>query len=70
MNVLILKGYNNYFNRIVKKLSSATEYKNAVAGGTIGTVTVNNYIDLQDINFNPNDGVTTELIVGKGDLAT
>lgn len=63
MNLIFLKGYNNYFNRIVKKESTIADYKAAVLDGTIL-----NYIELTNINFNPNDGITTELIVGKGDL--
>ena len=58
MNLLILKGYNNYFNRIVKKLGSTAAYKSAVT----------NYLDISNMNFNPNDGVTTQLILGKGEL--
>lgn len=58
MNLLVLKGYNNYFNRIVKKLDSTAAYKNAVT----------TYLDLSNMNFNPNDGVTTQLILGKGEL--
>ena len=63
MNLLFLKGYNNYFNRIVKREDSIANYKAAVLDGSIL-----NYIELENINFNPNDGVTTELVVGKGDL--
>ena len=63
MNLIFLKGYNNYFNRIVKKESTIADYKAAVLDGEIL-----NYIELENINFNPNDGVTTELVVGKGDL--
>ena len=63
MNLIFLKGYNNYFNRIIKKESTIADYKAAVLDDTIV-----NYVELTDINFNPNDGITTELIVGKGDL--
>lgn len=58
MNLLVLKGYNNYFNRIVKKLDSTAAYKSAVTS----------YLDIANMNFNPNDGVTTQLILGKGEL--
>lgn len=54
MNILFLRGFNNYFNRIVKKYSSLTDYQNNSTS----------YLNLDNINFNPNDGVTTELIVG------
>ena len=63
MNILLLKGYNNYFNRIVKREETIDAYKNAVVDGNIV-----NYYEITNANFNPNDGVTTELIVGKGDL--
>lgn len=60
MNILLLKGYNNYFNRIMKKESSTANYRTAVlaVGG--------NFQDIASVDFNPNDGVVTELIVGKG----
>lgn len=54
---VILCSYNNYYNRIIKKLDSVAEYR---------TSTYPKYIDLENINFNPADGVTTDLIVGKG----
>lgn len=54
MNILLLKGYNNYFNRIMKREESIATYKTAVSV----------YYDYDSVNFNPNDGVTTELIIG------
>lgn len=63
MNILLLKGYNNYFNRIVKREETISAYKSAVVDGN-----VLNYYELANANFNPNDGVVTELVVGKGDL--
>ena len=54
MNILFLKGFNNYFNRIVKKYSTLADYK---ANST-------SFLEFANINFNPNDGVATELIVG------
>ena len=63
MNILLLKGYNNYFNRILKKEGSIAQYKSAVARGNYL-----NYVELTSINFNPNDGIDTTLVVGKGDL--
>lgn len=54
MNILLLKGFNNYFNRIVKKYSTLADYKD----------NSNNYLEFSSINFNPNDGVTTSLIIG------
>lgn len=57
MNILLLRGFNNYFNRIVKKYSSLADYKSNSAS----------FLDLANINFNPNDGVATELIIGSVD---
>lgn len=54
---VILCSYNNYYNRIMKKLDSVEKYR---------TSTHPNYIDLENINFNPADGITTTLVVGKG----
>jgi hypothetical protein len=54
MNILLLKGFNNYFNRIVKKYSALADYKD----------NSNTYLEFSSINFNPNDGVATSLIVG------
>lgn len=54
MNILFLKGFNNYFNRIVKKYSTLTDYQSNSSS----------YLNYTSINFNPNDGVATELIVG------
>ena len=57
MNILLLRGFNNYFNRTVKKYTGLIAYMNASAS----------YLDLANINFNPNDGITTELILGSTD---
>lgn len=54
MNILLLRGFNNYFNRIVKKCSTIADYK----------AKSNSYLELENINFNPNDGVTAELVIG------
>lgn len=54
MIILLLKGYNNYFNRIVKKEDSITAYKEASTS----------YLEYPDVNFDPNDGVITSLVVG------
>lgn len=56
INVLLC-SYNNYYNRIVKKLDTVNAYR---------TATVPLFIDLENVNFNPGDGVTTDLVVGKG----
>ena len=58
MNLLVLKGFNNYFNRKIKKYSELEDYMSNSSS----------YTQLTDINFNPSDGVNTELVLGKGDL--
>ena len=60
INVLLLH-YNNYFNRVVKKLDSVLDY---MAADTVDTIA--RYADCQNINFNPADGVTTTAILGYG----
>lgn len=54
MKILLLRGFNNYFNRIVKKYSTLEDYKE----------NSDSFLEFTDINFNPNDGITTELVVG------
>lgn len=54
MNILLLRGFNNYFNRIVKKYSTVDDYK----------ANSSSFLELSNINFNPNDGVNTELVIG------
>ena len=54
MNLLILKGFNNYFNRKIKKYSDLDDYK----------TNSSKYYIFSDINFNPNDGVITEQVLG------
>lgn len=54
MNILVLKKFNNYANRIVVRYDTLDDYKERSASNLTFT----------DINFNPNDGVITELIIG------
>lgn len=54
MTILLLKGYNNYFNRIRKQEADITTYKTASTS----------YLEYGEVNFDPNDGIVTELIVG------
>lgn len=54
MNILLLRGFNNYFNRIVKKYSTVDDYK----------ANSSSFLELSNINFNTNDGVNTDLIIG------
>lgn len=54
MNILFLKGFNNYSNRIVVKYDTLLDY----------TERSKSNLTYTNINFNPNDGVLTELIVG------
>ena len=53
MNLLLLK-YNNYFNRIYKRLETVAEYQEVADA----------YSMYANMNFNPADGVETEIIVG------
>ena len=54
MTILLLKGYNNYFNRIHKQESSITDYKEASTS----------YLEYPNVNFDPQDGIMTSLVVG------
>ena len=54
MNILFLRGFNNYFNRTLKIRSTLESYQSAV----------NDYLDYSNINFDPKDGFLTEIIVG------
>lgn len=63
-NVLVLH-YNNYFNRIIKKLSTVADYR-AADTEIVDHEIVHHYTVIPNVNFNPSDGVKTELILGKG----
>ena len=52
MNIVLLQGYNNYFNRQVKIEDSLSDYTQDRESVT-----------LQNINFNPNDSITTTQII-------
>lgn len=54
MNLLVLKGFNNYFNRIIKRYTTLADYISHSES----------HYDFANINFNPNDGVTTTQILG------
>ena len=54
MNVLLLKKFNNYFNRIIVKYDTLAKYQE-------GT---DSYVAYTGINFNYNDGIITEIIIG------
>lgn len=58
MNLLLLKKFNNYFNRKIKKFTELADYKSNSSS----------YTDLKEINFNPADEVRTELVLGQGQL--
>lgn len=63
---LLIGNYNNYFNRIVKKEEMYTDVGNLpMARGYI--MHMESVITIQNINFNPNDGIVTKVILGKGD---
>ena len=55
---ITLLNYNNYFNRIIKKESTLAAYK----------ALDSNYTDIASVNFNPADGVNTELVVGTSSI--
>ena len=48
---LYLLHYNNFFNRIIKTETSLADYLDYSLGS------------IQNVNFNPNDGVDTEQII-------
>ena len=54
--VCFLNNYNNYFNRIIKGYETLAEYQTAVGTG-------NYFLFSKPINYNPNDNVSTELIM-------
>lgn len=58
---LLLLHYNNYYNRVIKKLSTVAEY---MAADTEDSVT--HYADCANINFNPADGLMTSVVLGYG----
>lgn len=58
MNILVLKKFNNYFNRKLIKYSTLADYKAASSS----------YKEVLNVNFNPNDGVRTELVLGQGQI--
>lgn len=53
---LVFMTYNNYYNRIIKKEDTMAAYDSAVSQSQ----------EFYDIQFNPNDGVSTEQIVNWG----
>lgn len=50
---LVFMTYNNYYNRIIKKEDTIEAYNNVVSDSQ----------EFYDIQFNPNDGISTEQIV-------
>ena len=55
MNIVLLH-YNNYFNRRIKKLDTLAEYNSADSSA----------YQCNSINFNPNDGINTSVVLGFG----
>ncbi len=53
--LVLLQNYNNYYNRISRKLSKLYEYTD-----------VYTYADTSFLNFNPSDGVVTSQIINWG----
>jgi len=54
MTILLLRGYNNYFNRIVKQENSISNYKTASTS----------YLEYGNVNFDYQDGILTSIVVG------
>ena len=54
MNILYLRGFNNYHKRTIIKYSTIQDYKSNSAS----------FLDTSGVNFNPNDGVVAEIVVG------
>lgn len=57
MNLLFLQGFNNYYNRVVKKFNTLNDYTTWAANNNKNTQPFDN------INFVPNDGIDTTQIV-------
>lgn len=53
-NILLLRGFNNYHKRTILKYSTLEDYQDNSAS----------FLNYSSINFNPNDGIVTEQIVG------
>ena len=58
MNLLILKGFNNYFNRKIKKYSEVDDYSARAVGSTV----------IDNFNFTPGNGVSTSIVLGLGEV--
>ena len=56
---LLLATYNNYANRLYRKCDSIADYITNSAA----------HLTMEDVNFNPGDGVSTTHIVGKGSIS-
>lgn len=56
VQTVLLLNYNNYFNRIIKKESTADRYR----------ATTSTRASYNNFNFNSNDGITTSITVGLG----
>ena len=52
MNLLILKGFNNYFNRKIKKYSDVDDYSARAVESTV----------IDNFNFTPGNGVSTSVV--------
>lgn len=58
---LLLLHYNNYYNRVIKRLDTVSDYMEA---DTEDGVT--HYADCANMNFNPADGLMTSAVLGFG----
>ena len=64
---LYLIQYNNYFNRQIRRPNS---YINRTSSYISGASGIGAYNIIRSVNFNPADGVTTTLVLGKGETLT
>lgn len=54
-NIMLLSGFNNYFNRVIKKYDDIASYESNSKSVSFATPL--------EINFNPSDGIHTEVIL-------
>lgn len=63
--IYFLKNFNNYYNRIIKKYDTVQEYLNVVGTGNYAirgnSPNATNIGGLGSVNFNINDGITSEI---------
>lgn len=58
---LLLLHYNNYYNRVIKRLDTVSDYMEADTEDNVA-----HYADCANMNFNPADGLMTSAVLGFG----